>query len=258
MPYGRREPIVCIENNRIFDTKAQAANCLGISISSVFDSLRDGKFHMGYTFTYVADRSKFISKFADRPVGIWKDVPNYEGMYQVSSDGRVWSCEHTVNRCSGHPNIIRGRLLAHTITSFGYCNVTLSDVNHNQKRYGVHRLVAMAFIPNPENKPQVNHKDGNKLNNCVDNLEWVTGWENQYHAVINGLTSAWTPEHMQMMCECAKQKTAIPIKCLTNGKLYSSYNEAARDLHISTDTIRASLNDGLSHSGYVFVRWCND
>lgn len=65
--------------------------------------------------------------------------------------------------------------------------VTLYGNNKKIKLFRVSRLVAMAFIPNPENKPQVNHKDGNKLNNNVDNLEWVTQIENQYHAWGNGL-----------------------------------------------------------------------
>lgn len=67
----------------------------------------------------------------------------------------------------------------------GYASVRLPDQNHL-----IHRLVAEAFIPNPENKPQVNHKDGNKRNNCVDNLEWVTARENALHAVALGLRGA--------------------------------------------------------------------
>lgn len=67
-----------------------------------------------------------------------------------------------------------------------YAHVTL-QINKRAKRFNIHRLVAIAFIPNPENKPYVNHIDGNKINNCVNNLEWVTSAENAQHAVRTGL-----------------------------------------------------------------------
>lgn len=70
----------------------------------------------------------------------------------------------------------------------GYAHVTL-QINKKPKRFNIHRLVAIAFIPNPDNKPYVNHIDGNKTNNCVDNLEWVTPSENTQHAVKTGLKS---------------------------------------------------------------------
>lgn len=258
MPFGRRESIICIELDKEFRTKQEAADYLGIHVGSVFDSLKDGKSHRGYTFVYKSDRHSFVSSETSQPVGEWRDIPGYAGLYQITPSGMVWSCCRVVNRNSGKPNIIRGAILNSHMNPTGYLTVALTNTNHQTRTYLLHRLVAMTFIPNPENKPEVNHIDGDKLNCHIDNLEWVTRYENQHHAVVNGLTPAWSKSHMQKMCECAKQKTAIPIKCLTNGKLYSSYNEAARDLHISTDTIRASINDGLSHSGYVFVRWCND
>lgn len=79
-----------------------------------------------------------------------------------------------------------GKLLKPTKNKNGYLSVELWE-NGNRKRVYVHRLVAEKYIPNPENKREVNHKDGNKLNNSVDNLEWVTSSENKYHAYKNGL-----------------------------------------------------------------------
>ena len=76
----------------------------------------------------------------------------------------------------------RGEVINKHNNGKGYLRVIIG-----KKRYFVHRLVAQKFIPNPENKLQVNHKDGNKLNNCVDNLEWVTNQENREHAIENGL-----------------------------------------------------------------------
>ena len=104
---------------------------------------------------------------------VWLDVHGWENIYEVSSFGRIR------NKETGH-------IKAFHITKFGYCRLTLYK-GKLSKKYAVHRLVAEAFIPNPQNKPQVNHIDGNKQNNRVDNLEWVTQTENMIHAYTHGL-----------------------------------------------------------------------
>lgn len=113
---------------------------------------------------------------------IWKDIEGYEGLYQVSNLGRVKSFYAKNGRLS-----IQSHILKPKIDKYGYLKLTLCK-DKNYKYVTVHRLVATTFIDNLENKPEVNHKDGNKLNNYVNNLEWVTGLENIHHAFDTGLT----------------------------------------------------------------------
>ena len=98
---------------------------------------------------------------------VWKDVPGYEGLYKVSDSGDVY-------------NIKSKRKLKLTITDTGYHKVNLRK-NGNVKTHLVHRLVALSFISNPKEKPQVNHIDENPLNNNLMNLEWCTPRENCNH-----------------------------------------------------------------------------
>lgn len=112
---------------------------------------------------------------------LWKDIEGFEGYYQISNKGNVRS----VNRFDGvHDR--QGSLIRQNLKHNGYLQVGLRK-HGKRKWFGVHRLVAIHFIENPDNKPQVNHIDGNKLNNTVENLEWVTGRENQRHAIKMGL-----------------------------------------------------------------------
>jgi len=108
---------------------------------------------------------------------IWRDITGYEGKYQISSDGRVKSMNYN------HKG--RAKILKPTINNTGYKKVNLYN-NGKAKIVFVHRLVAEAFIPNPNNMPVVNHKDENKLNNQVDNLEWCTiGYNVTYGTAID-------------------------------------------------------------------------
>jgi hypothetical protein len=98
----------------------------------------------------------------------WRDIPGYEGLYQVSNFGRVKSLRKScVLKEQNLPN------------GYPYAALKVDGVQRNRL---IHRLVAAAFIQNPENKQEVNHKDGNKRNNHVENLEWVTRFENIKHA----------------------------------------------------------------------------
>ena len=103
---------------------------------------------------------------------IWKDINGYEGLYMVSNFGRVKSLSRTVEYYNGR-HYYESKILKPTVGNHGYYNVSLCK-DKKWKHHLVHRLVAEAFLPNPNGYKQVNHKDENKLNNHVDNLEWCT------------------------------------------------------------------------------------
>lgn len=116
---------------------------------------------------------------------IWKIIDGFDG-YEVSNDGQVKSRDRVLERKGNRGwSHVRGKLLKPMKDWKGYLFVELSG-----KSIKIHRLVALAFIPNPEKKPQINHKDGDKTNNNFWNLEWATNSENQIHAYKIGLQKA--------------------------------------------------------------------
>ena len=121
---------------------------------------------------------------------IWKDVDSYKGYYQVSNCGRVRSVSRSI-RYHTYEKMADSQVIKPVMTYSGYGRVTLNK-NGNAKIKAVHRLVLFAFTgPPPTHKHQCNHKDGDKMNNHIDNLEWVTGKENVQHSfnVLNNRTA---------------------------------------------------------------------
>lgn len=113
---------------------------------------------------------------------VWKDISGYEGLYQVSNLGRVKSLTREITN-NGMSYLINGKILKENKLANGYLKVCLS-ANGNSKLHYVHRLVAQAFIPNPNHYPMVNHKDEDKTNNLVENLEWCTAKYNNAYSDV--------------------------------------------------------------------------
>lgn len=147
----------------------------------------------------------------------WKDIKGYEGLYQISNFGRVKSFKKR------KPYIMRAHeSLKHYLDS----PLTMNGI---EKRYRLHRLVAQAFIPNPNNLPQVNHIDGNKHNNHVSNLEWCDNGYNQRHAFANGLNSrkklGESPK-AKKICQFTKDGKLIKIwDCCVRIKLEKGWSD---------------------------------
>ena len=164
---------------------------------------------------------------------VWKDIAGYEGLYQVSNLGRVKS-------------LYTGNMLKMLPHSTGYYAVALYK-KRIPKRCIVHRLVAMAFIENPENKPTVNHKNGNKHDNRVNNLEWATHQEQQQHALKTGL---------KVGVNYKNNKLSIPVAQYTLGmdliKVYPSMNEAERNGFSCAEICRCCKGKKKTHRGYIW------
>ena len=124
---------------------------------------------------------------------IWKDIEGYEGLYQVSNLGRVRSLDRYVNNNHETKSLKKGRILVNSILkSTGYLRVSLSREGKFVSKQ-VHRLVAEAFVSNPNNYPIINHKDENPLNPCADNLEWCTSeYNNNYGTRLDKISKAMT------------------------------------------------------------------
>lgn len=156
----------------------------------------------------------------------WKDIKGYEGLYQVSNLGRVRSLKYG-----------KHKILKLHSNGVGYTNVDLC-INGKKTTKKVHRLVAEAFIPNPENKPQVNHISGIKNDNKVDNLEFCTLAENQQHALKNKL-----------------RPTKEILQCDLDGNVIKEWNcisECARQLNILNSNI-VSCVKGRQKTAYGYI-----
>lgn len=172
---------------------------------------------------------------------IWKDVKEYEGYYQVSNLGRIRSVFR-------YKKVLK---MFHNKDN-GYVYAILYK-NKREKCCRVHRLVAQAFIENSLNKPFVNHKDGNKENNCVDNLEWCTVKENTQHAIKNGLLKIPKGEENHMYRKYGdKHWNSKKVINIDTGKIYNSFGEIARELNITNASNIVANCKGKKKSAYGY------
>ena len=171
------------------------------------------------------------------PTNEWRVSPLYEGVFEVSINGEVRR---------------DGKIKRPHKNSGGYFVVNV-NVNGKHTTGLVHRLVASAFVPNPNNKPEVNHIDGNKENNCADNLEWVTAKENIAHARKTGLMGE-SDEHLAKLNDGAqranKRRSKIVIR--DDGERYESITEAALKNNVSRRCIYSSAHEGWKANGHNF------
>ena len=172
---------------------------------------------------------------------IFKDIEGYEGSYQVSNEGRVKSLKFG-----------KERVLRPTVDEYGYLRVGLY-IGRNKKTRRVHRLVAQAFIENPDNLPEINHKDENKANNNVENLEWCTSKYNCNYGSYN-----------QKLSEAHKGKpNPWATKALTNRSdqsipvdMLSKQGEFLRNFPSESEAIRFLRENGFPKASFVNISKC--
>ena len=161
---------------------------------------------------------------------IWKDIENFEGLYQVSSFGRVRSLDRPVKQRGNSTQVKKGKIIVQSKNHKGYPITGISKGNKKHCKT-THRFVAETFIPNTENKPQINHIDGVKTNNKASNLEWVTNEENAKHAKMMGLM-IYRPENLKLATIAAAKANHKKVNrlCLKGGKTitYNSIKEAGQ------------------------------
>lgn len=153
---------------------------------------------------------------------IWKDVEDYEGIFKISNKGRLKRVKNSHNMPDN--NILKGSICMH---GYRYYNM---KVRGKGKKNKAHRLVAIAFLENPDNLPQVNHIDGNKLNNTAENLEWCDQKHNNRHALATGLRDIDMQQVRNMHKTMAKKQQRKVNQLDLDGDLikqFDSMNEAA-------------------------------
>ena len=184
---------------------------------------------------------------------IWKDIKGHKGLYQISNQGRVKSLSRTVMRKNGIALSVRERILQVVVGNHGYSEVNLS-VEGAGKTKRVARLVALHFIPNPENKRTVNHKNGIKTDNRAKKLEWMTDSENNLHAFKKLGRKAGKPNFGKFGEAHHSSKAVLQLDL--GGNLvaeHGSQHEAERETGINQTSIsRVCLGQRRTAGGFIW------
>lgn len=170
---------------------------------------------------------------------VWKDIPGFEGEYQVSDDGQVRSIERHISNGKPAGMILKGRILKPQKDRYGYLNVTF-----HRHKYNIHRLVALAFLEPIPGKELVNHIDGNKQNNNVNNLQYCDYYENNQHAYDIGLNKRGSKRHNSKLTE----EMVRNIK--ERGK-YTSYHKMAKEYGVDYATIYEIFTE----KAWAYIPW---
>lgn len=183
---------------------------------------------------------------------LWVDLKGFNGMYQINTSGEL--------RSVNYRNTGKTAILKQTI-SRGYAVVNLT-VKGRQRVYRVHRLVAETFLDNPENKKQVDHIDGDRCNNCVENLRWVTSKENS-----NNPNTAYKLGKQMIGVTGAQHQRSKPVVCIETGAVYASAVDANHATGINSSNIAACCRGTRANAGgyhwaykqdnYKTTRWRN-
>lgn len=185
---------------------------------------------------------------------IWKPIPGYEGLYDASSLGRIkslqrYSKEHNNNGTICR-SLIKERIMKSSPDFDGYLQLSLHDANGKEHYYRVSRLVALAFLPNPNGFPQVDHINGIKTDNRVSNLEWVSCKENIHRAWKSGLCTPIKPskEAVKRFTKLGKMMVkwrGKPCKCIEDDLYFLSVADCARHYNISENVMRRWVVDSV-------------
>lgn len=172
----------------------------------------------------------------------WKPIEGYEELYEISNLGNIRSKNRKVSTSNGKNWVIEGKNRKCTKHK-GYYVIGLTK-NKKEKQYKVHRLVAQAFIPNPYNLPQVNHKDANGLNNNVDNLEWCDAFYNNGYFIRR--------ERVSKSMTNNPKNNAKKVLCIETGEILPSANEWQRKYGYWQGVISLSCRTGKIKYGKHF------